>query len=184
MRSSAAAAPLKRPWASGLQACSCTPSAWQCCEVQAQGRAAPLWPSLKLASWARQSSLPKLISSWLATRGWSSACSQRIWLACIFDAEVAHLAAFLQLAECHGDFFGLHQGVGSVQQQQVQLLGAQAFQAALHRGDDVLGRGGHNARARVAWVELGCGIALQNDPIAQRRLAAQQGAEAALGPAC
>ena len=55
----------------------------------------------------------------------------------IADAEVPHLAAGMQRIERARHFIGLHQRIGAVQQQDIQMVHAQARQAAFDRGHDM-----------------------------------------------
>lgn len=54
------------------------------------------------------------------------------------DAEVAHLAAGLELAEGLGDLLRLHERIRPVQEQHVQVLHLQALEALVHAAQDVL----------------------------------------------
>ncbi len=56
------------------------------------------------------------------------------------DAEVVHLAGRVQLVEGLRDLFRLDQGVGAVQQQDVDVVGAEGGERLLDRGQDVLVR--------------------------------------------
>ena len=55
----------------------------------------------------------------------------------IADAEVPHLAAGVQRIERARHFIRLHQRIGAVQQQDIQMVHAQARQAAFDRGHDM-----------------------------------------------
>ena len=44
-----------------------------------------------------------------------------------------HLAGGLERAERLGDLLGLHQRIGAVQEQHVEVVGVQALQNAVHR---------------------------------------------------
>ena len=51
----------------------------------------------------------------------------------VADAEIFDLAAVLQDGEGFGDFFRFHQRIRPMQQEHVQIIGSQAFQAAIDR---------------------------------------------------
>ena len=55
----------------------------------------------------------------------------------VADAEVPHLAAGVQRIERARHFIRLHQRIGAVQQQDIQMVHAQARQAAFDRGHDM-----------------------------------------------
>jgi hypothetical protein len=54
------------------------------------------------------------------------------------DAEGADLPGGLERVEGLGDLVGLHERVGAVQQQHVQVLGVQGREGLVHRGEEVL----------------------------------------------
>jgi hypothetical protein len=95
---------------------------------------------LKVVPASMASSLARLSSSWLTTSG-SAAPLQPAHLRRVHvgHAQVADLAGGLEAAEGVGDLGGLHQRVGAVQQQDVELLHAQALQDAVDAGLDVGG---------------------------------------------
>ena len=74
----------------------------------------------------------------------------------VADAEVADLALRPQAREGLGDLLRLHQRVGAVQQQHVQMVHAQTPQAPFRRLEDVLARG-------VVAVLADADLALQDE---------------------
>jgi hypothetical protein len=79
-----------------------------------------------------------------------------------------------------GDFIEIHQRIRTVDQQQVQVVGAQLAQRILGRGDDVAGAGvivlDGVLRARIA-DQLDAAFADDLHAVAQRRLQRQRLAE-------
>jgi len=95
-------------------------------------------------------------------------------------AEVGDLARIAQQPEGLGDLVGLHQRIGAMQQQDVQALGPQPFQAGLDRLDDVAA-GQVVALGAVGIGETDAALALQHDALAQRGLTLEQRAEDRFG---
>ena len=94
-------------------------------------------------------------------------------------AESAHLALLLQLVKGFGDLLRLHQRVGAVQKQHVEIFGAEPLQNAVNGADDVvIGQVVHNSRHNAA-------LGLQNDLVARNTNFPQAFAEQplALSPA-
>ena len=56
----------------------------------------------------------------------------------VAQPEMAHFAARVQSVEGRRHLVWLDQRIGPMQKQDVQIVGLQAFEAALHRGDDVV----------------------------------------------
>ena len=54
------------------------------------------------------------------------------------NTEMANLASVLQLRKCLCHLFRLHQRIGTMQQQHIDILHTQALQAAVHRTNNVL----------------------------------------------
>ena len=71
------------------------------------------------------------------------------------DAELAHLAGVVQLVEGLGDFLGLDQSVGAVQQQDVDVVSLERAQRGVDRFDDVV----------MAEVETGAGRAAEDSAL-------------------
>ena len=95
--------------------------------------------------------------SWLATIGWRTDFLQQLDLPgrVVRDAERPHLAGRLELVERARDLVGLDEGVGAVQQQDVDVVGLQRGERAVHRLDDVLVR---EVEVRSARHDAGLGL--------------------------
>ena len=83
------------------------------------------------------------------------------------DAEVAHLAALLELVERGRDLLGLHQRVGTVQQEHVEPVGLQRGERELHLGQDVLA-------GEVPEALANADLALDDDRVALARAEADR----------
>ena len=87
----------------------------------------------------------------------------------VAHAEVAHFARLVQGGERFDDFFGLHQGVGPVQEREVHVVSAERFQFLVESRDEVL-RGevvaGGVHVVRVAEVDVDTELRLQEDVLA------------------
>lgn len=72
-----------------------------------------------------------LICIWLNNSRSPTAWLQHLHLhgVVVADAEVTHLAGFLEVAERTGDFLRLRQGIRAVDEQRVQMIGVQLAQA-------------------------------------------------------
>ncbi|MNC38338.1 hypothetical protein D3C75_869350 [compost metagenome] len=55
----------------------------------------------------------------------------------IGDAEMAHLSRRFELVQCLGDFLGVHQRIGPVQQQNIDILRSQAGEGSVDTAQDM-----------------------------------------------
>ena len=92
----------------------------------------------------------------------------------IADAEEVHLARGLQAGERLGDLLRLHQGVGPVQQQRIQVFDAQALQRAVHCLEDVLA-------GRVVMPLADAHLVLQDELFPKAGIALKHFAESLFG---
>ena len=99
-------------------------------------------------------------------------------------AEVPHLARCMQRVERLGDILGLNQRIRPMQQQNIEIIGAQRPERALYRLDDMLGRkveiAGPDARLALDHDAAAIGRR-QLHRLAEARLAHMRGAAIDVG---
>ena len=105
------------------------------------------------------------------TRGWSTDALQELDLAnaVVADAKDAHLATGVQCVKGPSHLFWLDQWIWAMEQQDVDVFGLEAPQAALDRAHDVLVaeiKAMRVACARIAR-EANTALGLQDDPSAE-----------------
>ena len=90
--------------------------------------------------WPMRGACVMLSCTWLNSERLPHGALEQLDLAgrLVRDAEVAHLARIRQLVERRGDLLRLDQGVGAVQQQHVEVVGAQRRERLVDGGEDVL----------------------------------------------